>query len=148
MELNRCTCQDTFFYSQTTNKCEACGTSRCKKCSSAEYCTVCEDNYVVDDYGKCVSTICASSFYFDFTKKSCQSCHTSCATCKSAGNCTTCPVGFKLGANICLQCRSNQVIVGDTCQDCGVGCTSCSNLDRCDQCVVNASVSSIGKCQC
>jgi hypothetical protein len=34
------------------------------------------------------------------------------------------------------------------CQDCGVGCSSCSNLDKCDQCVVNASVSSIGKCQC
>ena len=96
--------------------------SGCVECSSKNTCTFCEaDANLVN--GECV---CKAGYYMDLFFKTCKPCGSTCATCSSGTACATCPSGFKKALTKCLNCASDEYILGDKCEKCGTNCLECT----------------------
>ena len=77
---------------------------------------------------------CGDKEFYNSSSNLCENCHESCETCGSATTCSTCPTGFDLGDNLCLQCESNEYIEGDTCEPCSANCLECESDTVCLTC--------------
>ncbi|KAL4456740.1 hypothetical protein ABPG73_014766 [Tetrahymena malaccensis] len=109
------------------NQCSMCDNS-CLSCTGqgASNCDICQNNYYIStkQNNQCVPDCNLNQAqYIDQTnplQKYCKQCISSCQTCSSQQNCTSCITGYYLNQNVCLKCDGS-------CQSCtGSGPNSCS----------------------
>ena len=142
-----------------SGSCVSCGSSltKCKKCTTGDTCTVCQDGYIVIG-GKCVrcppgkmkadettctecgldnnclacplGNICtqpSSGYYVDVTGKP-SACISNCQICTENSGCTLCNADYLLKSD-------------DTCEKCGSSastkCSACAKAGKCSICAEN-----------
>lgn len=102
-------CLDGYYLDQS-KECEKCSLNNCLKCSSANQCTNCEEDYALKD-GKCEPKdhcssgtndncySCGASYYLDNGK--CVKCPEGCTECGSPSYCWGCIEGYYYASGKC-----------------------------------------------
>jgi proprotein convertase subtilisin/kexin type 5 len=108
---------------------------------------------------QCASTEFQASSCTDDSDLSCLACDPSCATCRDATSCSTCPSNhFIAPTKLCQPCRSTcprgsfavtqrcSLTEDLVCAACSSSCATCRNASACETCVVGFQTASNGLC--
>ncbi|TRY60185.1 hypothetical protein DNTS_003795 [Danionella cerebrum] len=142
---NNCvsSCLDGFYLEKEV--CHKCS-ENCKKCVSASVCTECQPRLSL--HGNKCQLSCEAGTYYNGHRRTCEKCHSSCATCAGTGMeaCNECAPGFYFEEWRCVSsCSPGYYLAeqttdnGDTqksCQKCDHTCFACSGAGErnCSSC--------------
>ena len=144
-DCNKCTDEHTYL-DKTEGACKTCPT-KCTECSSASFCSSCEEGWAVGSDKLCSE--CAEGYYK--SGETCTKCPDNCLTCESAEVCSTCADGFGLKKQVEKDSSQNDVVKSAQCITCeDSNCKTCeigdNNEQKCNACVTGRLLSSENKC--
>ena len=134
--------------------CESCP-STCYTCHGPLECTVCRDQYYLQD-GQCLPTCPEGHYHVGDTDvgRVCEHCPVQCKSCVSEDVCTECQDSLYLTpASTCeSSCPDGHYKnyvgkVGSTCPACAENCSLCTNATYCTQCRNSTYLTPEGKCE-
>ena len=134
--------------------CESCP-STCYTCHGPLECTVCRDQYYLQD-GQCLPTCPEGHYHVGDTDvgRVCEHCPVQCKSCVSEDVCTECQDSLYLTpASTCeSSCPDGHYKnyvgkVGSTCPACTENCSLCTNATYCTQCRNSTYLTPEGKCE-